>query len=111
MNLETACEKLTTELLVEIQDIESPDLRHDLTQRKIMMAISIGFNEGRKKLMTHNRRKVIQLNLIGQPIKLHETIREASKETGIDNSSIGKAARGYRNHKTAGGFKWKFTDK
>ena len=49
----------------------------------------------------------------GATIKRFPSIREAGRQTGIDQSSIGKAAKASCRdvEKTAGGFKWQYTEK
>lgn len=55
----------------------------------------------------NNLIKVAQYDLIsGCLIKIWDCIMDASRVTGIDNSSIAKCARG--KYKSAGGFKWEF---
>ena len=39
---------------------------------------------------------------------IYESIKEASRQTGIDNSGISKVCRGVR--KTAGGYHWQYID-
>jgi hypothetical protein len=110
MLIEIACEKLTGELLIELQDIESWDLRHDLIYRKLMMASLNAFKLGQKKTGGQNKRKVIQMNLIGQPIKMYESAKEASRMTNVNHSHILQVCHKYKSCLTAGGFKWKFAD-
>ena len=72
----------------------------------LKMMYGAGFDEGRKSVQRHNHKEVIQLNLVGQPIKLWNSIGEACHNTGIDRSSISKSARGEL--QSAGGFIWKY---
>lgn len=59
-------------------------------------------------LITVTKRKIYQCDLDGNIIKIHDTIRGAGKETGIDPAGIAKVCKGTR--VTAGGYKWKFVD-
>lgn len=59
-------------------------------------------------LISKTERRVIQMDLQGKVIKIHNTLRGAGKETGIDAGGIAKVCKG--NRKTAGGFTWKFAD-
>ena len=52
---------------------------------------------------------VSQFSLIGELIKFHEGICDASRKTGIDRSTISSVCNHKRNNKTAGGYIWKFT--
>ena len=63
-------------------------------------------SNARKGKRGNNLLKVAQYDTNGCLIKIWECIMDASRETGIDNSSIAKCAKGKR--KTAGGFVWKF---
>lgn len=61
---------------------------------------------------SRNHRPVAQYSLDGVFIKQFNSIREASRETGVYASNIGKCASGrtYKGYylKSAGGYKWKF---
>lgn len=59
-------------------------------------------------LISKTERRVIQMDLEGKEIKIHNTLRGAGKETCIDAGGIAKVCKG--NRKTAGGFTWKFAD-
>ena len=52
--------------------------------------------------------KIMQFNKNNTFIKEYNSIREAEKETGISNATISKVCRGLG--KTAGGYKWKFSN-
>lgn len=54
------------------------------------------------------KRRVTQCDLNGNEIKIFESLDIAKKITGVDDGSIAKACKGKL--KTAGGFKWKYTD-
>jgi hypothetical protein len=54
------------------------------------------------------KRRVTQCDLNGNEIKTFESLDMAKKTTGVDDGSIVKACKG--KVKTAGGFKWKYTD-
>src|SRR5690349_18700009 len=51
-------------------------------------------------------KKVIQMNLQGEIIKIHKNVMLASKELGISDDSIRNAC--YGTSKTSGGFKWRY---
>lgn len=59
-------------------------------------------------LIKITKRRVTQMDLDGNVIKIHETLRGSGTDTGVLSSSIAKCCKGTR--QTAGGFKWKFTD-
>ena len=59
-------------------------------------------------LLKPTKRRVTQMDLDGNVIKIHETLRGSGTDTGVLSSSIAKCCKGTR--QTAGGFKWKFTD-
>ena len=118
METETACEKITTEIMIELAELFDEQgwimyekERYRIIYSKVQMALGIGYNEGIKNLQRRNRKRIIQMNLMGKAIKLWDTIGEASKATGVDRSQIGKVARGADHYDTAGGFKWKYADK
>lgn len=52
-------------------------------------------------------KKIVQLTLEGEFVKIWESIRQASLELGLNKSSIGKCCIGIRLKKT-GGFKWMY---
>ena len=54
------------------------------------------------------KRKIYQCDMQGNIIKMHESIRGAGKNTGIDSGAIAKVCKGTR--KKTGGFTWKFVD-
>lgn len=56
----------------------------------------------------HNGKRVHQLSKDGLIINEFETIQEAERRTGVDNSHIRAVCKGRR--KTAGGFLWKFAE-
>ena len=58
------------------------------------------------KLGTKHTKPVRQLSLAGEIITTFLSITEASKATGVDNSGIGRVAKGNQN--TAGNFLWQF---
>lgn len=53
-------------------------------------------------------RPVVQMDTEGNVIKEFLSIREATRETGVEHSCISRCCRGDRNAKTAGGFKWAY---
>ena len=110
MLLEIACEKLTSELIVELMEDLTWDEKHDVIHRKLTMVASVGFNEGRKQTGGYNKKRVIQMNLVGQPVKLFNSAREAGRITGINFSHILKVCQKQKSRKTAGGFKWEFAN-
>ena len=52
--------------------------------------------------------KIMQFDKNNTFIKEYNSMREAEKETGISNATISKVCRGLG--KTAGGYKWKFSN-
>ena len=75
--------------------------------KKISQESKEKMSKAHKGKRGHNLIKVAQYDLnSGRLIKVWECIMDASKATGIDNSSIAKCAKGKRQH--AGGFVWKF---
>lgn len=63
------------------------------------------FNKG-SKLMPE--RPVVQLDKDGNEVRRFLSVREATRETGIEHSCICRCCTGSRNAKTAGGFKWAY---
>lgn len=59
-------------------------------------------------LLKITKRRVTQCDLNGNEIKVFESLDIAKKATGVDDGSIVKVCKG--RSKTAGGFKWKYTD-
>jgi hypothetical protein len=59
-------------------------------------------------IRTKHERKIEQLTLSGERIKVYSTIKEASQQTGIHDASITHVAKGKRKH--AGNFIWKYAD-
>lgn len=58
------------------------------------------------KWVSNKSKKIYQYDLLGNHIKTHKSLRQASKSTGIVLSSISLCAN--KKNKTAGGFKWSF---
>ena len=69
--------------------------------KKFHRDLSLGLN--RKPL-----RAVIQMDLHGNVIAEHYSVREAERRTGVRNSGINVCCRG--KYTQSGGFKWKFKD-
>lgn len=61
-------------------------------------------------LLKSQARQVRQLDKKGNLIKTFDSIAQASKETGIDDGTICKVAKGTCKNKTAGGYVWKYVD-
>ena len=57
----------------------------------------------------NGEKPVFQISKIGEVIKLHESVSEASRKTGICYTCISDCANGKL--KTSGGFVWKFKEK
>ena len=100
MNSDKAIERVLNEIAF---DVNEQSLRDGLER-----IYGVGFNDGRKSIQVHRRKMVIQKNLIGQSIKLWESLAEAEHGTGIGHTDISKCCRGIR--KSAGGFKWDFAE-
>uniref|UniRef100_A0A6C0ADX3 HNH nuclease domain-containing protein n=1 Tax=viral metagenome TaxID=1070528 RepID=A0A6C0ADX3_9ZZZZ len=62
------------------------------------------------KKMPSTLKPVIQYSMEGNKIQEFDTLKIASEKTNILYTSISSCCRGYRNQKTAGGFKWTFRD-
>jgi len=107
MNQDEVCDKLTDEF---IKESDLSVLYWDNLRQKFMMAYAAGFKEGRKKTGGYNQRKIIQKNLIDQPIKLFDSAREAGRETGINYTHILHVCQKKPSRKTAGGFKWEYAN-
>lgn len=61
----------------------------------------------RKELQKVSKKKVKQINLVtGEVIKIHNSVTEAAKEVGVQQSKISTVASGYR--KSTGGFGWEY---
>lgn len=116
MELETACEKITEEVMQNLaflfgeKDLMFEENRHKIISEGISMALGVGYNEGMKSIKRNNRRKVIQLDIMDKSLKLWDSVTDAMRGTGIDRSQIIKVARGRKGFKTAGGFKWKYAN-
>lgn len=63
----------------------------------------------RTGLMTNNwcKKKVLMLSLDDAPLLIFDSQREANRLTNINQSNISACCRG--KYKTAGGYKWRFT--
>ncbi len=59
-----------------------------------------------EKKASGEARKIIQLSLDGNYIRLYESIADAVRHTGINSKSIRDAANGKQ--KQAGGYKWEY---
>lgn len=71
--------------------------------------IAHAYKTGLKKVSYKNIKSptpVIQMDLQNNPIKVYPSIRDAERETGIDNSRISKVCKGKK--KTASGYKWQY---
>ena len=55
------------------------------------------------------QKQVKQLTISGELVKIHEGIKIASRETGVNSGSIVKVCKGSK--PTAGGFKWEYLNK
>lgn len=55
-------------------------------------------------------KKVYQFDKNGNFIKCYNSITEAEKDTNIKLCNISLCAKGHPNHKTAGGFVWRFSN-
>ena len=66
--------------------------------------------QNRIKILRRNKYKyrVKQFNVDGKLIKEYSSIMEASRETGIENTSIGRCCK--EKQKTAGGYIWRYAD-
>lgn len=55
-------------------------------------------------------RAVDQLSMNGEFINRFPSTMEAERQTGIQRSTISAVCRGYGNHKSAGGYKWRYSE-
>lgn len=60
-----------------------------------------------KKTMS-TMKPVLQYTLDGQFVAEYPSMKEAARQTGVDNTYISTCCREYRNSKTAGGYIWKY---
>ena len=58
----------------------------------------------------NNCKKIIQMDLQNNVIKVWDSLTEASKTLNISLGTIGNCARGLNSYKTAGGYKWRYAD-
>ena len=114
--LEIKAEKITTEMMQGLADLLGEvdcalfeEVRHQVIHLGVTMAIGVGFNFGRKILQQRTLRKVIQCSLTGQPIKLWNSISDATKALGVNGSAISKVANSKPGWKTAGGYIWRYS--
>ena len=63
---------------------------------------------GEKEHKVNPHKTVLQLNKDGSVFNEYFSVREASRQTGIQQSNISHVCNGNCGFKTAGGFKWKF---
>ena len=57
---------------------------------------------------TKKSKPILQYSLTGEFIKEYPSIHEANRQTGIDRKSIMSVCKQIKNHKTAGGYVWKY---
>lgn len=55
------------------------------------------------------RKQVVQLSLDNEYVKTYNSIKEASRELGLDDSSISNVCKG-KKQKTCGGYKWMYKE-
>jgi len=67
-------------------------------------------NDGKTKQERFGK-KILQYDLEDNLIAEYNSIREASKKTGIDRKSISNCSKGIKSYNTAGGFKFKIKEK
>jgi hypothetical protein len=60
------------------------------------------------KIHKSQRKKVMQMTLSGEVLKIWPSINRAHLELGIDSKSITGCCRGYYGNKTAGGYRWQY---
>ena len=63
-------------------------------------------NTGLKGKLNSKSRPVLQMSDNGEVIKRFDSMGDAQGSTGVDRASINRVVLG--NHKTAGGYKWKY---
>lgn len=64
------------------------------------------------KAISQNKRAVVQLSLDWEFVAQYTSAKEAQRQTGIHNTSIGECCRGkcQGKYKSAGGFRWLFVE-
>ena len=60
------------------------------------------------KFNTPISKPVLQFTLDGQFIAEYPSVKEAQRQTGINNSNISQCCRGNKNYTQCGGFKWNY---
>lgn len=68
-----------------------------------------GINHNRFGKLSHTNKEIHQFTKEGELIQTYYSLKYAGEVTGIDSTSICKAAKGVIN--TAGGYIWKYADK
>lgn len=64
--------------------------------------------KGRTGSKCASSKRIMQLTMDGELIKIHDAVRDAARELHIDNSHISACARGL--YSFARGFKWKYVE-
>lgn len=100
-------DKIASEVLQRIDN--TAESRYISILKGIKMAYAVGHDDGRKSMMHSYTRKVIQYNLIGNPIRMWDSASEAARAMNVDRCNIARAARG--DIKTSAGYKWKYVEK
>lgn len=61
-----------------------------------------------RALIRKDRRKVLQLDMMGGLVAKYDSVSDASLVTGVDKGSISRCCRG--SYESSGGFKWQFEE-
>ena len=68
-----------------------------------------GRRDNFEKIRIDNSKRVVQMDLSGNEIKIWNSMEEAGKAIGICRSGISECCSG--KHRTAGGYRWKYAEK
>lgn len=94
--------------MVEMRREKAQEEFQELMARKRLKKIEANKrNEGK----TNNAVPVIQMDLDGNEIARFESMKEATRVTGIDTTHISCACSGLYGRKTANGYRWKYAEK
>ena len=94
--------------MVEMRREKAQEEFQELMARKRLKKIEANKrNEGK----TNNAVPVIQMDLNGNEIARFESMKEATRVTGIDTTHISCACSGLYGRKTANGYRWKYAEK
>lgn len=99
MTPEQLQDKITQEVMEQIEEF---------IRDRFAWIYSAGYNEGLRGRGGLNAKKVMQMDLNGKVIKEWDSIAEASRAVGVNDSSIIKVCKGRL--ETSGKFKWRYVE-